>query len=353
MGNLGDEAICETIVSDILSTDPGLDVTVLVFDKCLFLKSHPDFIGKKNIRIRSMDFRRGVLFSVRKVIDIALGMIAVASCDIFIWGGGNLIRNKKYWLNIYVKPLLFAQALGKQIIVWSIGVDAISKPEVIKLIKKIRIVSFFSVRDKASKNNVLKISPHFNEEEIVVVRDPVFHFSKTTKDVRINNAKKVGFNITFWKADFTNANEIEKFAVSFAKVLNSVHTKTGATLVYLPSTEERDRAMYELLLKQLDSAIVLEYPKIATPMEYVNHLSRLDVFIGMRMHSIIMASNVEGLPTLGIIYDEKVQALKDEGRLDRVFFSMSDVTEHPERVEEKIISALNGAQEVIDPFVVI
>lgn len=348
MGNIGDEAICETIMHDVFSVDPGLDVTVLVFDKKLFLKAHPEFIGKKNIRIRSMDFRRGSLLSLKKIIDITLGIIAVAGCDVFIWGGGNLIRNKKYWLNIYIKPILFAQVFNKRIIVWSIGIDEISNSEVKRLVGKIRKISFFSVRDKASKDNMAKISSYVAERDIAVVRDPVFHFSHGARDARADAAKRVGFNITFWKADFTNTDETERFADSFSKILNAVHAKTEAKLVYLPSAAERDQAMYELLLKRLDPAITVEYPAIETPEEYVRNLSNLDVFIGMRMHSIIMASNVKNLPILGIIYDEKVQALNDEEGLDRMFFSINDLVDHPERAEEKITSALQGAHTEVD-----
>ena len=104
MGNLGDEAICETIIYDSVSVDSATRITVLVIDKYLFFTSHPDFVGRKNIRIRSMDFRRGTLFNPMKVIDVFMGMVAIVFCDVFIWGGGNLIRNKKYWLNIYIKP---------------------------------------------------------------------------------------------------------------------------------------------------------------------------------------------------------------------------------------------------------
>ncbi|MCW9054549.1 MAG: polysaccharide pyruvyl transferase family protein [Candidatus Pacebacteria bacterium] len=348
MGNLGDEAICETIINDIHSVDGSASITVLVFEKNLFLESHPDLIDNRRIRVLSMDFRRGTLRRPRKLFDLLLGIVAVIYCDIFIWGGGNLIRDRKYWLNIYIKPLLLAQALRKKIIIWSIGIDNISKPEVIKLANKIRKVDAFSVRDRASKDNFLNISRHFNTGEIDVIRDPVFHFSSLVKRVPAKDYCTIGFNITFWKADFSNEDKTEDFATSFAKILNSLHEKIKLRLVYLPSAPERDSLMYELLLKKMDPYINLEYPKISTPLQYVEHTSELDLFIGMRMHSIIMSSNVTRLPTLGIIYDEKVQALSEEEGLGDNFFSIEDVIEYPDKVERKIYDSIDDKLPAID-----
>ncbi len=342
MRNLGDEAICETIIEDIYSIDSTTTITVLVFRKDAFLASHPNFVGNGNIQIRSMDFRKRTLLRPIKLFDLLAGMIAIVFCDVFIWGGGNLIRNKKYWLNIYIKPLLLAQSLNKQIIVWSIGIDKISKPEVIELVNKIRKIAIFSVRDKASKDNFLNMSKHFSMAEIKIVRDPVFHFSKLDKTIHQNTRQKIGFDITFWKADFSDMSEIESFVISFAKILNDLHERIGAKLVYLPSAPTRDLFMYELLLKKLNPGIDLEYPDISTPAQYVDYVSNLNLFIGMRMHSMIMASNVGDLHILGVIYDEKVQALVNEMKLRGSFFSIDDIVNNTELVKKKIIDTLKN-----------
>lgn len=303
----------------VLSVYAEAHISILVFNVRSFFKQHPQW--KESTAIHVLPIR-----SIR-------AMHAAGSADLFIWGGGGIIRNRPIWLKRYLLPLRVAQFFGRKIFICSIGVDVISSPEVLKLLQKIKPPRHFSVRDNQSRANFLQANGNFSSEEVHVVRDPVFHFKEMQRTGGLQ--KRIGFDITYWKADFSDQKAVERFVDSYSRLLVALRDKTGATLVYLPTVPERDGVMYEALARRITR---IECPTVNTSEQYTNHLSRLDLFIGMRMHALIVASSVQGLPVTGIVYDEKVETLRVEGGF-KGLVRIEDVADHPEAVALEMLSA--------------
>jgi polysaccharide pyruvyl transferase WcaK-like protein len=78
----------------------------------------------------------------------------------------------------------------------------------------------------------------------------------------------------------------------------------------------------------------------------VTNLASLDLFIGMRLHALILSSLVGSLPTSAISYDEKTDALQSV--FGEQFFRIADIIEHPEDVAKLLIGSLDHSQSTVD-----
>ena len=90
MQNLGDEAICETMVGDIFSLNNRAAITILVFNEDLFFEAHPQWEENKTISVELMNFRKRTLLNPLKVLSLIKGILKIVLCDVFVWGGEEL-----------------------------------------------------------------------------------------------------------------------------------------------------------------------------------------------------------------------------------------------------------------------
>lgn len=351
MGNLGDEVICETMIKDILSINPNAKISILVFNKDLFFKAHPSWKGNKSISVESMNYQKKIFFQPLEFLSIVKGFFKIVFCGIFIWGGGGLIRNRPDWLQIYISPLRVAQFFRKKTIIWSIGVDTVTNQRVVALVNKIKKIDFFSVRDETSQRNLSDILKTIEENKIQVVRDSVFHFSEEKVIANPHkNIYNIGLNLSFWKADFSKKIQIDQFLNSLAQVFNEISEKINYKIIYLPTAPLKDNLLFEKLKSKFKPQILVESPNINTSYDYLDELLKLNLFIGMRMHSFILASQVNKLPILGIIYDEKVEAIKKELNLKNKIWPIEELLAKPELLKREILNCLKEPQSFLIDF---
>lgn len=351
MGNVGDEAICEAIVGDIFSINANAYVTILVFNKNSFFAQHPQWKGNERISVELMGFRKVSLLHPSEMFSLVKGVLKILFSDLFIWGGGGIIRNRHKWLRMYITPLRIAQFFRKNIIVWSIGVDKISSKNVIDLINRIKRVSYLSVRDAQSKINFLEVSRNFKEAEVRVVRDPVFHLRDFyhQKECTHDGVPRIGLNVSFWKADLSDMQKLNSFTSSLAVAIHAAYEQKKFSIVYLPTVPDKDNVVFSMLRKSLSPVISIKQPDVASPQRYMEFLSQLDLFIGMRLHSIILSSNVRSLSFLGIIYDEKVSVLREEKQLKRIW-TIDEIIARPQHISDEIVTSLEDSGSSLVDF---
>lgn len=344
MGNLGDEAICRSIMADIEAAHPGARLRVLTFSEQASILAHPAAPRTRFLEffsIISSFWKIGSWFSIGK------GIWEILTCDIIFFGGGGLIRNRTQWLKRYLWPVRIAQWFRKSIVVCCIGVDTLTDPEVIALVQSIRQPLFFSVRDERSKQNLVLAHPKLTG--IQVIADPAFHLFKKRSVVRTvtDRAVRIGVNLTSWKADFSNQKQLDAFIQGLATLFDEV-AKCGRELhlVYLPTVPHKDATIYQDLQRELKGKYLIEMPTLQTPELFVEHLAHLDFFIGMRLHSLILSSLVQDLPTSMISYDEKTDELRP--LFGENFFRISDIIEHPEVAGRRLREALDQGRATVD-----
>lgn len=346
MGNLGDEAICEAVLTDLFALRPAARVTALAYDRRAFWTSHPQWQGR--IRVESMQYHARVFRHPGELLSLARGATAILLSDVFVWGGGGLVRDRTTWLKTYLMPLRLAQRWRKRIFIWCIGVDVISNSEVRRLLAAVR-PDVCAVRDEQSLSNLVSAAPHLRRIA-KLVRDPAFLLGDIYPSARSTSERaRVGLNVTYWKADLSERNRVEAFADALARALAAAHTRRDFTLVYLPTAPQKDEAVFEMLKQRLPDGIAIERPPVATPGAYVSALSSLDAFVGMRLHSLIMASSVPDLPLITIAYDEKVEALQREARIP-ASYSIADILAAPERAAAALVAALETPEKLLVNF---
>ncbi len=334
MGNLGDEAICKTILKDLFSSLSSLDlkVTILVFDKNQFSESHPELAGDKRVSIKSP-------FRLKDLSEIVLSVIDIARCHLFIWGGGGLIRDRVDWLKIYIRPLRIAQVLGKKVAILSIGVDKVSKGEVLTEIMNIKKPAYLSVRDKESKTNILEASEVFKDEDVEVVLDPVFHLENIFEYKP--KANRIGINLTFSDTLSLSDSSCDKDHLlrELAQALNFFSENKNIEVICLQTAPLKDALTIEIVKSHLHEGINFKVINPMTPNDFLENASSCQSFIGMRMHSVIMASVIPGLPIMGLVYAKKV-----ENVLSEIDFK-NTVTINDSGSRKKIVDFLNRPKE--------
>ena len=122
--------------------------------------------------------------------------------------------------------------------------------------------------------------------------------------------KTIGINVTrycgIWLKGKESKVNKEHIISSFASVIDSLSKELDAQIVLI-TTQIMDIQFADKIKQQTKnpSSVLL-----VTNQEYSNHeithiMSKLDLFLGMRLHSLILASSV-GVPVVGLVYAPKV-----------------------------------------------
>lgn len=311
LGNIGDEAICDVILNDIVAAVPDSMITVLVFDTQLFLSAHPAFSKDTELHsILSMQFSMRDLVRLSSWARAVRILRAIQTADYFIWGGGGIVRNRIAWLKKYIRPLKIAIFFRVPVYVYCIGVDTLSRKDVLEEIQILRSAKVVTVRDEYSAANLRLALGAVSE--LYTVPDPAYRFDlRASYPVRSepHAQLRVGLNIALWKADMSDAAHVAQFVDAVSQELLTMHRVTPFTLLHLPTAPMKDSHVFSLIAKKIQNEIPYEEHVSESAYEFCNKLASLDVLIASRLHAVILATTIPHLPIVSVAYDEKVEAL--------------------------------------------
>ncbi len=291
MGNIGDEAIADMAVAHLREVAPGARITVLVSDHVVWREAHPSSDVRALPGFFSRSFARPSAWP-----GLARSFFAVAACDAFVWGGGGLVRNRTVWLRQYLRGTRLASFFRKPVIVLAVGVEAIADADVKRLLRALRSADAVSVRDDNSKRNLVDAVPGLRVD---VVSDGVFHWPA----VRHNPPARpvLGVNLCNVEGSGGMDDAIRGWLDDLSSVLLAAGEGKDFDVVSLPTNKKDEKfSTYFCSLSPGRTHAVA-----ATPAAYVGRLAGCTAFVGMRLHSCILASRVEGLPTLCFAYAAK------------------------------------------------
>jgi len=283
MGNLGDEAIAEMAIRHLLDVVPNPRITLLVWDTRRWRHAH-----------RSADIRalpglyRHALVRPPLWSGLARAAAAIAGCDVLVWGGGRLVRDRAVWLREYLWSVRLAAFLRKRIVVLAVGVDRITDQSRRRALQVLRDAYAISVRDFTSKENLVQAIDGI--PPVDVVSDGVFDWPiadrvpppVSTLGITLRNLTATG------DADVA----LPCWLVTLSDVLKSMQRDRAFRIVCLPT------AMKEAALSRAFCSLDRDRELVdaRTPGDYLEQLSRCTAFVGMRLHACILASRVRGLP---------------------------------------------------------
>ena len=281
--NLGDEAVLAGISSLLKEKREDLKITVL--------SAEPEqTAGRYDLNAVSRT----------SLIQI---LAALAEADLFISGGGSLLQDVtgSFSVPYYLGLAWLARLQGTKTVYYAQGAGPLAK-------KWSQLLTAFSlnrfellgVRDQGSQNLLKEIGV---KKEIELTVDPVFALYDPLNNLKqqIKGKIEVGISVRPWSVDY-----ISKLAAALNQFAEGKKIKFIIFPMHQGSDEE---SSLELKKKLKAEAEIFDLPPV--PGEALKAFSQLDLFVGVRLHSLIFAL-LNQIPLLALSYDPKIEGLMSE-----------------------------------------
>lgn len=290
--NVGDEAILYTIIRTLLEIDPELEITVLSADPTQTEKQY----GAAGVKV----VNRWSVFEV-------LG--ALARCDLLVSGGGSLLQDVSSAKGIlyYLGIIFLARFLEKPVMIYAQGIGPVTRNRNKRITGWVlNSVNKITVRDEESKDDLRALGV---QQEITITADPVFGLYKAGLDDKVGreilerygikkeeNKKLLGVYLRPWGKN--------EYVWAVVEALN-IMAEQGWKIVFVPMHFPVDITVAKEAVQLLnnDQAVILK--EKYSPAEVFSLTGNFDLILGMRLHSLIMAT-VTGVPLVGLSYDPKI-----------------------------------------------
>lgn len=312
-GNLGDEAILEMVLKQLLHVTERENITVLSGNK--------EETSKK-YKIRTID-----RYNVISIIG------RVASSDALVFGGGSLLQDVTSKRSIYYYLLLIriAKTLGKKVIMLSQGIGPILSQRSKSITARVlNTVDHITVRDVQSMEFLISIG--VNRDIILLSADPVINFRQNDTDERTDDGvKRVCFSLRNWK-------DVNVYA-KIAGVTKRLCEK-GIKCFFVPFYYNEDLRLVEEIESILGDQAVYYKERLSTEQAY-DIIREMNLLVGVRLHALIFASAAD-VPFVAVSYDHKVDHFVESVNMS-VACSIEVMDE--ECLYEEIMKKLDNEQE--------
>lgn len=227
---------------------------------------------------------------------------ALRSCDAFVWGGGSLIQDVTSSISpfYYGGLMVMAQVMGLKTIAWGQGIGPLLRPQTRWLARRnFAGCDKISVRDRNSSALLSSWSiPHIR------AADPVWGLvSKPVPELA--DLPKPSIAVTFRN----HPQLTETRLANLIRALSDLQTATQAFILILPFQKSEDLGIAEKVQMQLGNhsqILCLEDPQFLK-----GAFENVDMVIGMRLHSLIMAAS-QGCRCFALSYDPKINRLMED-----------------------------------------
>jgi polysaccharide pyruvyl transferase CsaB len=287
-GNNGDEVVLMAMLREMRLLNPSAQITVV--------SGEPDQTRElHNVRA----IRRG--FSP-EVIH------AIAETDVVIIGGGGILIDQVHSNLKYGLVVLAARLYRKPIMVYGIGVDAITKRVArVAVRSSFNMVDLIALRDNESRDAMLELG--VTGSPIHVTADPAFTLDRPRREDFRELLSKAGIyekaspliGISIWPTD--NLNSYQRIPQVFAALSDRLVQTYDSNLVFLVMSTigfegDLDASLQIVeMMRHGDRARVLGVGY--HPEALMAVFGQMDLVIGMRYHSLVLSTIME-VPLIGI-----------------------------------------------------
>lgn len=334
--NVGEEAIFRSIINSLKKEIPDIEIIVFSDD--------PKYLSEK-YNIKSVQ-----LFSIKGILNL---LRTLKKIDLVIISGGTVFNDKSSQTIIPITLFIpfLAKIMGKRVMCYSVGVHELSPLGRVLVRKIVNRFDLITVRDKKAKEileNMGVTSP-----PIYATADSAFALSAIKKEQALKllaqegifkkNQPLIGiaprrpFHYTHSLLPFmirlklnimpTSYHiKIKEFTEVIAGAADFLIKKYNAQIIfvpmYQPGKNELQRGLYASirrffssrddeiaaeimqLMHYKNSAKILK--NIYTSPEIMGIMREMDLFIGVPMHSLFLASNMN-VPLVSLSYQSKVR----------------------------------------------
>ena len=330
--NAGDAALLNSIMADLKKLDPNLRFEIPTINPSFIIKSFSKYNAKPismlpwHFSIKMLGFP--TFFSVSRT-----DMTIIFDAILFDRALYNPLFN---FLSTLYFLVPFAKRKGKKIVYYNVGIGPISTNMGKRMLKKIsNMVDLITVRDSQSIQILRSLK--IPEYKIILTADAALNNTPCSEA----NAEKIlsleeiekgkpllGFNInayidTWVKTEKEPINKII-FLKDIASVLDKVIEDLNVNVIFF-ATQHMD---IPIISKVIDYIKNKDKVNLITNKKYSNQeimglLGKMELFVGMRLHSLILASAMH-TPILGLIYQDKVRNYLKELNLEEQRLEFSD-----------------------------
>lgn len=338
-GNLGDEAILASILQALRNRMPDLDIAVFSDDPADTRSKHSVDAFHHPAFPLNMQSLTTLIVSHKETRQ---AIAALRQADLFILGGGGLLHDYQGALYPWLLEVVLAKALRTPVALYALGVGPIRRKSGILLTRAVLSrTDLITVRDQGSKELLQRIG--IRSSGIEVTADPSVLLSPApVANIRSVSAKGfrrsediplIGISLRPWfpytVKDQKLAHEKEShFKMTLAQTADALIDQLGARIVFIPmhfGDRAGDASICNgvlVLMKSSDEACLLS--ERCTPQEMMTLLGEMDIVIGMRLHSLILAATMN-VPVIGIAYDPKIIGFMSSINQDKYAISIEDL----------------------------
>ncbi|MCH8877888.1 MAG: polysaccharide pyruvyl transferase family protein [Chloroflexi bacterium] len=322
--NAGDEVILQGILAQLRSLSSGLEFTVLT--------ANTD-------DTRNLHDVRAVQWS-----DLGSVMDAVRRSSMVIIGGGGIFHD--YWgadtstffttrqggLSEYGGPLILAHASGTPSLMYGVGVGPLQTKEGREMTRGLfELAEASIVRDHQSKAWLKEVGCDVGEVQVApdpAFSAPVLWSERNREEALFQGLQRPVLAVCLRNWEFNiNGSDWESEVV---RALDAFLDRVGGSVLFVPmqrgeSGEQDDLSVSSRVLRRMRNASrALVLRAGANPIQRFWALTRSDLVLGMRLHSLVAA--IRGaVPLVGISYDPKITSLLRETSLEQYLIPLETI----------------------------
>ena len=278
--------------------------------------------------------------------DILTIIKRIRAADLLISGGGSLLQNVTSGRSLYyyLAIIFLAILFGRKVMLYAQGIGPIRGALAHKLMNLIvNRVDLITVRDRGSLEELSRLK--ITRPKIFCTADPVLAIKPVPLDL---GEKILARHATAHKGKFIGVAirhwlDWNHFSHELAKALDRLASTQAAQIVFIPMKFPEDiRAAQDTAALMQEPCLVLD--EEFSTREVLSLVGCMDVLIGVRLHALIFAG-VMGVPMVGISYDPKIERFLDSIG-EKPPGNLGDVT--ADKVFEATLAKLNAPKKSRD-----
>lgn len=303
--NSGDDALLMSIVDNIRAINEKAEITVL---------SNSPADTKKLYNTNAI-YRYNIFALLYKLL----------TCDLVISGGGTLIQDATSTKSLYyyLSIIRIAKFFRRKVMLYANGIGPLNSFRNIETTKNVlNEVDLITLRDENSLKELEQIG--VNKPAIHVTADPAFLLKPNDSGDAILENYGIPADMPLLCVSVRKAkNNPHDFEKAIAEFCDYAYEKHGFFTVFLPMQRRVDYTIAaSIKAKMKNKSVVVGTNYQASSM--LSLISKMKVCLGMRLHTLIYASSCN-VPSIGIVYDPKVQGFLDYMGEDN-YINTEDIT---------------------------
>jgi polysaccharide pyruvyl transferase CsaB len=348
--NAGDEAILQQFIHEFVDKEK-IKLSVLSEQPARILECYSD----RNVQavFHCTTFGRSSLKSLWKG-ECRQIFNAVRRADLFVLGGGGIIRDNTSWRNVIrlLDELWLAKLLGKPTALYAVGVGPFrTRCQRWLIAQTLKRCDLITVREESSGEQLEAIG--IPKERIVVVADPALLL--TAEPVKDTVLRKHLTSLASQERVLgLFVHEDDTPVLQLAKALDRLHEHYGFRFVSLPMRchERRDDRQaarkVQLEMKHPEAMELVETALTASEIKWL--AGRFSLNITVRLHALIFSLAMK-TPAVAINYEPKVANLLKSFGLESCEVNCTGDVE--EQVVKKVLECSVGRAAYIQHIQVI